>query len=87
MENRYKLPLGAQRKYLQEVEKVSGFRDDDLAQVLGIVGRSFRDWRREKYPITQKAVDIIEKRYGVVFPFSKENALNNWKRSKAEAAR
>lgn len=87
MENRYKLPAGAQKEYLQQLEKVSGLPISDLAKTIGIVPRSYRDWRREKYPITQKAVGIIEKSYFLKFPHSKERCCNAWRKSKIEAAR
>lgn len=87
LNNRYKLPLGEQRKYLLEVEKISGLTGSDVAKILGVVGRSYRDWRREKFPITETAVEIIEKNYQIVFPSSKEEALDKWKKIKIEAAR
>src|SRR4030042_2565835 len=87
MENRYKLPIGIQRKYLLQVEKLSRLSGDNLARKFGIVGRSYRDWKREKYPITQKAVEIIKKTYGLKFPFSTRKAFDLWRKSKVETCR
>lgn len=87
MENRYKLPSGVQRNYLQEVERVSELKGDNLAKMLGVVGRSYRDWKREKFPITQKAAEVIEETYKIKLPFSKEEALKSWRQTKLEASR
>lgn len=87
MRNRYKLPQGVQRNYLLQAEKLSGLSGDSLATILGIVGRSYRDWRREKYPITENAVELIEKMYGLKLPFSKLKALKDWKDAKLESSR
>lgn len=87
MKNRYKLPVGLQRDYLIEVEKVSGFSGDNLAKLLGIVGRSYRDWKRGRYSITQDAVEIIEEKFGLELPYSKKKALQLWRIAKIEASR
>lgn len=87
MENRYKLSPDLQKKYLTRVEKTSRLSGDELAKLFGIVGRSYRDWRRGKFAITESAVNIIEKKYHVRFPYSKEKSLTSWKKSKLEAAR
>ena len=84
MENRYKLPRGVQRRYLLQVEKISGLSGDKLAELFGIVDRSYRDWRREKYSITEEAVNIIEKKWRLCLPFSKNQAKRNWIRNKLE---
>ncbi len=87
MENRYKLPAGIQNKYLIKVEEKSGLTGSELAKLFGIVGRSYRDWKRDKFAINQKAVELIEKKYNLKFPYSKEVALNNWRKIKIQAAR
>lgn len=87
MENRYKLPKGLQKRYLTDVENISGLSKNQIAETLGIVRRSYTDWKREKYTITQKAVEIIEKRFRVKLPYVKNKALNNWLKSKKLASR
>ena len=87
MEYRYKLPSVLQKKYLTKVEKVSGLSGDKLANLFGIVGRSYRDWRRGKYSITEKAVKIIEKKWKLYPPFSKNKAKRDWIRNRLEISR
>lgn len=87
MEYRYKLPRGLQREYLLKVEEISGFSADKLAKLFGIVGRSYRDWRREKYSITVKAVRMIEKKWKLHLPFSKKKAKKYWLENRIELSR
>lgn len=87
MESRYKLPSELQKKYLLKVDKISGLTGNKLAKLFGIVGRSYRDWKRGRYAITEKAVNIIEKQYHIRFPYSKRKAFSSWKKSKLDAAR
>ena len=39
---------GEQRKFLQKVGCVLGLGSDELGKIVGISGRSFRDWVSEK---------------------------------------
>lgn len=86
MENRYKLPKGLQRRYLMDAEKRSECTSDEMAKMLGIVGRSYRDWRRGKFGISQKAVEIIERKFGLRLPYSKKVAFEAWRLAKISAS-
>lgn len=87
MENRYKLPKDAQVQYFQDIEFVSGLHGDTLASFFGVVGRSYRDWKRGKFSIPQKTVALVENHFHVHFPASKQMARKQWKKSKQEASR
>lgn len=87
MEKRYILPKGMQEMYLLQLEKISGLSSKILGPKLGVVGRSYRDWKREKYGITHKAADVIEKEYKISFPYSKDLAYKKWLEVKKEAGR
>ena len=87
MENRYKLPKGLQRKYLLKLEKVSHLQNDELAKLFEIVPRSYRDWKRGKFSISEKAVNIVEDRWKLKLPYSKRIALEEWKKNIIEKAR
>lgn len=82
MENRYKLIARSQKKYFQRIEAISKFSQIELASLLGIVPRSYRDWRRGKFAIPFHAAEIIEKRFHINLPILKQIALARWKRSK-----
>ncbi len=87
MENRYKIPTYLQKIYLEQTEQTSGLHGEQLAALLGIVGRSYRDWRRGKFALTEHAVKTIEKHFNIPFPYSKEKALLEWKQTKTIAAK
>lgn len=86
MENRYKIPAHIQKSYFEQVEKVSNVHGDHLASLFGVVGRTYRDWKRGKFPVPEKAIDIIEKQFHVPFPSSKQIALRAWMDTRTAAA-
>jgi len=59
---------GEQKEYLIRVEKASGLDSEELAREVGVVSRSYRDWKREKFNIPKKAAEIFIEKYGVVPP-------------------
>lgn len=86
MENRYKLSKEIQTKYLQKVEFVSKLSHEQLAILFGVVGRSYRDWKRGKFAIPQRVVKIIEKKYHIDFPSSKQKTLSLWQKIKRDVS-
>lgn len=86
MENRYKLSKEIQIKYFQKVETVSKLSHDQLAILFGVVGRSYRDWKQGKFSIPQRAIEIIEKRFHVTFPSSKQKTLSLWQKIKQDVS-
>lgn len=87
MENRYKLPKHIQIQYLRTFESTSGLKGEDIASLFGVVSRSYRDWRRGKFAIPDRAIKIIEHRYRIPFPVGKVDALNRWQANKKIAAK
>lgn len=87
MENRYKLPKHIQKQYLRKFESTSKLKSDEIASLFGIVSRSYRDWRRGKFAIPNRAVTIIENNYHIPFPLPKKVALTKWHISKMVASR
>lgn len=87
MEIRYKLPSGLQKTYLSDVEKKSGLKGDQIARLFGVVGRSYRDWKRGKFALPARVVEIFEKKFQIPCPFDKEKALCKWKEIKLQASR
>lgn len=87
MENRYKLPLGVQKKYLSDVEMDIRFSPKKLSEIFGISERSYRSWKNECVPISVRAVSTIEKISLIPFPYSKDEALAAWRTSVSERAK
>lgn len=87
METRLEIDAEVQKRYLLEVEEKSDLRDEELAKLFGVVGRSYRDWRRGKYAVTVRAAEIVESDFGIAFPVDKNRALAEWIKSKSEGGR
>jgi len=86
MENRYKLPKRIQIQYFQTIEKISGYNQERLADLLGVVSRSYRDWRKGKFSIPLSTTQIVEQSFNVPFPVKKDKALLVWKKIKQGAS-
>ena len=82
MENRYKLPKNIQTGYFNNLERTANPKGDQLAVLFGVVGRTYRDWKRGKFAIPTRVVEIIEQKFHVDFPYSKAQALSKWQESK-----
>lgn len=87
MENRYKLPQNVQVEYLKAVQRESKFNNDELASLFGVVSRSFRDWKRGKYAIPQRVIEIVERKFRVSLPYSKLEAHSTWLQLKQAASK
>lgn len=86
MENRYKLSKEIQTKYLQKVEFVSKLSHEQLANLFGVVGRSYRDWKRGKFALPKRVVEIIEEQFHIAFPSSKQKTLSLWQKIKRDVS-
>ena len=87
MEARLKFRSGNQKRFLLEVEQISNFSSDEIAHLVGVVGRSYRDWRREKLCMSLKAAEILCDKFKVQLPERKEDLVQNWIKYKSEKAR
>ena len=79
MENRYKLPKQDQIRYFQNVESISNLNPNQLAELLGIVPRSYRDWKRGKFSIPERVITLIKRRFHITPPLTKTVAIHRWK--------
>ena len=86
MEFRYKIPITIQKRYLETVEKTSSLSGEKLATLFGVVGRSYRDWKRGKFALPVRVVELIERQYNITYPYNKEDALQKWKEAKLRAS-
>lgn len=87
MENRYKLPKNIQVAYLKAVQRKSKLTNDELASLFGVVTRSYRDWKRGKYAIPRKVVEIVDKKVNIPLPYPKSEAYLTWLRLKRAASK
>ena len=79
-----KFKPGEQRKFLERVRVVSGLRSEELARLVGIVGRSYRDCRREKLNVSEAAADVYCKKFGVVLTEKREVMIKRWKEHRSK---
>ncbi len=68
MQARVKFGEGKQRKFLLDIELKSGLKCEELAAMAGVVGRSYRDWRRGQLNMSLGAAVLLSERFGVVLP-------------------
>jgi len=55
-------PRGEQRKFILKMKKLLNFSYIELAQLLKISSRTLSDWKREKFSISLKAVEILTRK-------------------------
>ena len=77
---RIKFVEGKQKDYLAKVEKMSYLSTDELAKMVGIVGRTFRDWKREKLCMSLKAAKVFNKKFGMKLPDSEVEMIERWRK-------
>lgn len=84
---RLKFPSGEQRKFVEEVLCVSGLKIEKLAPLVNVSPRTIRDWRREKFNITEKALDTFCKKFIIPQPANKSSLIEDWKQMKLGISR
>ncbi|RJQ38415.1 hypothetical protein C4559_01330 [Candidatus Microgenomates bacterium] len=84
---RIKFLLGEQKEFIDKVYEVSKYRTNQLAGLVNIHPRSFRDWRREKLTMTLFAAEFICKKFNLKLPEDRQVLINRWKKAKKEANR
>lgn len=87
METRIKFLPRQQRLFLLQVAEKSSFSTEKLAKLAGVVGRSYRDWRREKLTMSLRAAEVFCNRFDIVLPEKKELLVRRWRNAKKKAAR
>ena len=59
---------GRQQEFVTEAQRQLGLSNFELAAMLGVHDRTFRDWKREKYSISLEAVNKLVTELDVNFP-------------------
>jgi len=57
-----------QREFLSKVKSLSGLSNEELALLCHVCGRTFRDWLRGKFNISEKAFLFLLKKSGLAVP-------------------
>lgn len=69
---------GLQRTFLLQVQKALGYTTDGLGQLVGISGRSFRDWLNEKTLGRADGLLLLSELSGVTLPSPIEVREEHW---------
>lgn len=65
---RIRFPKGEQKNWIDDVLKVSGLDTRRVAKLCGVSPRTIRDWRREKFTISESSCKILSKEFGMEIP-------------------
>lgn len=84
---RLKFPRDKQRKFLEEIINKSSLNTEKLAKVVGVSGRTFRDWRREKFTLPYIAAKKLTRKFKVKLPLPVVDLRQEWEDVVREAAR
>lgn len=76
-----------QRKFIEEIYKISNYTTKQLAALVKIHPRSFRDWKREKFAMPLISAEFFCNKFGLRFPEKKQIMIQRWKKLKTDANR
>lgn len=58
-------PKGEQKRLLDEIIASNNTNSDEIGKICGVSGRTIRDWRREKYTISEIAIELLQQKYHI----------------------
>lgn len=56
---RVRFPSGQQRSFLEEVQRLTGASQANLADRIGVCARTLRDWQREQWQMDDRSLDRL----------------------------
>ena len=84
---RLKFPEGEQRKFVEEIYQKSGLKAKNLAIIANVSSRTIRDWKREKFNIPKKTVNVFCKKFNIGPPKRIASLINDWRERKLKISR
>jgi len=84
---RLKFPPGDQRKILEKIINKSSLNTERLAKIVGVSGRTFRNWRNEKFTLPYGVVEELSGKFKVKLSLPVSDLRQAWERSVSEKAR
>lgn len=84
---RLEFPKGEQRKFLEKIFEKSGLGIQNLAKIINVSPRTIRDWKREKFNISEDAIDKFCKFFDITPPNDEKLLISNWLKTKTEISR
>ncbi|KKP47195.1 MAG: hypothetical protein UR39_C0005G0008 [Candidatus Woesebacteria bacterium GW2011_GWA1_33_30] len=86
-DSRIKFPKGEQRKFLESALQKSNLDSIKFSRLVNVSPRTIRDWKREKYNITENAVKILCNKHDIILPNNLEQLKINWQNLRSETCR
>ena len=74
-----------QREFFQKVTREAGLSSDSLAKIVGVSGRTYRDWQKGRFTIPLRSANILCQQFAVRLPEEEEVMVGRWKRAKEKA--
>lgn len=84
---RLEFPKGEQRKFLEKIFDKSGLGIQSLAKTVNVSPRTLRDWKREKFNISEDATDKFCNFFDITPPNDEKRLICNWLKTKAGISR
>lgn len=72
---------------MEKVLRDSGLNIEELAKMANVSPRTIRDWKGEKFNISQKALDTFCEKFQIDHPQNTTNMIDDWRRKKLEINR
>lgn len=75
---RLKFLPGQQKLFLDKLESMSGFNSDKLGSIVGVTGRTYREWKCGRSCIPKEVAEKFCMQFGIQLPIPLEEATQNW---------
>lgn len=75
---RLKFPKRGQKKIVEDIFEKSNLDACGLGDIVGVSPRTIRDWKREKYCISKRALTKLCYLYSIPLPKSTTKLIRNW---------
>ena len=69
---------GEQRRWIDQILEKSGVCLEDIATMVKVSSRTVRDWRREKFSISDMAVQLWSDKFDLPFPDRIKRVSDYW---------
>lgn len=71
-------PKGEQKGLFDDIFASKNTNTDQIARICGVSGRTIRDWRREKYTISEKALELLHQNFRIMIPPTIKKVSDYW---------
>jgi hypothetical protein len=72
------LPKGTQSSWLKELTEKTKLNSEEMARICGVSSRTFRDWKREKFTISESALLKLSNHFALSLPENIKIVSNFW---------